>query len=291
VPGAQRRLGRGLDALLPELEMREGDTVRALPCSAIEPNPEQPRRRFDQQALEELAASIRVHGVLQPVIVREVGPGRYQLVTGERRLRAAVMAGLAEIPAIVRGFSDAEMAEIALVENIQREELNAVEEAEALQRLVVEFGLTQDELARRLGRSRPAIANSLRLLQAAPEVREAVAGGKLTAGHARALLAVEQPERQAELARRVVAAGLSVRETERLVQRVLTGRDGGRRSRTAADRGPEWRAAEARLAEALGTRVQIRGGPRRGVIEIAFFGPGDLERLLEMLSRLGPQGS
>lgn len=283
MPGVRRPLGRGLDALLPDLEVRNGDAVRAIPCASIEANPEQPRRSFDPDALEELAASIRVHGVLQPVIVRRNGPDRYQLVTGERRLRAVGIAGLAEIPAIVREFSDAEMAEIALVENLQREDLNALEEAQALQRLVSDFGLTQEELAQRLGRSRPAVANSIRLLQAAPVVREALGSGTLTAGHARALLAMDA-RGQATLAKRIVSSGLSVRETERLVQRSLVGT---RKREVAVARdvdGPEWRAAEARLQEALGTRVRIRGSMRQGIVEIAFFGPGDLERLLEMLS-------
>ena len=286
MPGARRPLGRGLDALLPELEVREGDAVRSLPCASIVANPEQPRRTFDPEALEELAASIRVHGVLQPVIVRRNGPERYQLVTGERRLRAAGMAGLADVPAIVREFSDAEMAEIALVENLQREDLNALEEAQAMQRLVAEFGLTQEELAQRLGRSRPAVANSLRLLQAAPEVRQAIASGTLSAGHARALLAVGDAGGQVMLAKRVVDGGLSVRETERLVQRSLTGVPRRKREEAASRdaEGPEWRAAESRLQEALGTRVRIRGSLRQGVVEISFFGPGDLERLLELLS-------
>lgn len=286
MPGARRRLGRGLDALLPELESQADDLVRAIRCDAVDANPEQPRRSFDTEALEELAASIRVHGVLQPVIVRRTGGERFQLVAGERRVRAAGMAGLAEIPAIIREFSDAEMAEIALVENLQREELNALEEAQALQRLVAEFGLTQEELAQRLGRSRPAISNSLRLLQAAPAVREAVAKRELTAGHARALLGVGDLRAQATLARRVATGGLSVRETERLVQRV-TARPIRRAAEGAEDETPEWRAAEQRLREALGTRVRIRGSLRQGVVEIAFFGGGDLERLLELLASRG----
>jgi len=274
-----------LDVLLPELEVREGDAVQSLACTAIDANPEQPRRTFDEQSLEELAASIRVHGVLQPVIVRRVGGARYQLVTGERRLRAAKRAGLGEIPVIVREFSDAEMAEIALVENIQREELNALEEAQAMERLMAEYGLTQEEMARRLGRSRPAVANSLRLLQAVPAVREAVANGGLSAGHARALLGVADPTAQAQLARRVSQAGLSVRETERLVQRASAGpREARREARPGDDGGAEWRFAEERLKESLGTRVRIRGDLRQGVVEIAFFGSADLERLLELLS-------
>lgn len=287
MPGGRRPLGRGLDALLPDLEARDGDVIRPVGCGLIDANPEQPRRSFDAEALEELAASIRIHGVLQPVIVRQAGGGRFQLVTGERRLRAAGMAGLREIPAIVREFSDAEMAEIALVENLQREELNALEEAQALQRLVSDFGLTQDEVAARLGKSRPAISNSLRLLHAAPAVREAVARRELTAGHARALLAVGDAEAQAVLARRVATGGLSVRETERLVRRLGTKGRVGKAPAAGASGGPEWRAQEERLREALGTRVRIRGTERQGVVEVAFFGSADLERLLELLGAAG----
>jgi len=289
VPGARRRLGRGLDALLPELQLREGDAVQSLACASIEANPAQPRRTFGAEALEELSASIRVHGVLQPVIVRGVGSDRYQLVTGERRLRAAGLAGLTVIPAIVREFSDAEMAEIALVENLQREDLNALEAAQAMQRLMVEYGLTQEEMANRLSRSRPAIANSLRLLQASPGVREAVASGALSAGHARALLGVSDAVAQTQLARRVQQGGLSVRATERLVQRLSgQGRAAQRAVETGAETtGPEWRAAEQRLREALGTRVRIRGDQRQGVVEVTFFGAADLERLLELLAGPG----
>lgn len=283
MPEGRRRLGRGLDALLPELAEKEGDVAEALACALIDPNPEQPRRHFDAEALEELAASIRVHGVLQPVIVRRAGLGRYQLVTGERRLRATVLAGQETIPAIVREFSDADIAEVALVENLQRADLNPLEEAAALQRLLTEFGLTQEELAQRLGKSRPGLANSLRLLQAAPAVREALENGKLTAGHVRALLAVPVAATQEALAARVVEKGLNVRETERLAQqRPATG---PKQTGASRPRGPEWRDAEERMGRALGTRVHIRGDERRGTVEIAFFGREDLERLLEFLSR------
>ena len=282
MPEARRRLGRGLDALLPSLEENPGDRVELIPCAHVAPNPEQPRRQFEPKALEELAASIRVHGVLQPVIVRRVDSERYQLVAGERRLRAAAMAGLDEIPAIVREFSDAELAEVALVENLQREDLNAMEEAQALQRLLSEFGLTQEELARRLGRSRPAVANSLRLLHAAPGVRGAVAEGQLSAGHARALLAVDDVGGQEALAGQVIRSGLSVRETERIVQKHAQA--GRARPETAPRaRTPEWRDAEERLRNALGTRVRIQGTAKKGTVEIDFYGLGDLERLIELL--------
>lgn len=284
MPGAQRRLGRGLDAILPELRAREVDAVDHLDCGSIDPNPLQPRRSFDPEAMQELTDSIRVHGVLQPIIVRRVG-ARYQVVAGERRLRAAVKAGLAEIPAVVREFSDAEMAEIALVENLQREDLNPLEEAEALARLMQEFGLTQEEVGQHLGRSRPAISNALRLLQAGDAVRQALQRGEISAGHARALLPLGEEAAQQEALEDIRRRGLSVRETERWVRRRLAGR-GARRGRrsTVEAAAPEWRDAEERLRVALGTHVHVRGDARRGVVEIEFFGLGDLERLLERLT-------
>lgn len=283
MPGARRRLGRGLDALLPELQAQEGDAVRLVAVSALDGNPQQPRRTMDPERLQELAASIRAHGVLEPIIVRPNG-NRFQVVAGERRLRAAAMAGLTELPAVVREFSDAEVAEVALVENLQREELNAVEEAEAFARLVGEFGLTQEELSDRLGRSRSAVANALRLLQLGPEARAAVVNGQLSAGHARALLAISDPVAQADAVRRVIASGLSVRDTERLVRVSGTTRR-PRATVTAAGRDrAEVAAVEERLRVALGTRVHVRGwGTDRGVVEIEFFGADDLERLIEIL--------
>lgn len=179
MPGAKRRLGRGLDVLLPSLEPSVGDSVRDLQLDEIEPNPEQPRRRFDEASLRELADSLKEHGMLQPVIVRALG-GRFQLVAGERRCRAAEMAGMDRVPAIVREYSDSEMLEVALLENLQREDLNPLEEAEAYATLIDRFGLTQEDLARKLGRSRPAISNSLRLLSLEPPIRELVSGGSLS---------------------------------------------------------------------------------------------------------------
>lgn len=273
-----------MDALLPELEARDGDRVELVECAAIDRNPLQPRSAFDEGSLAELAESIRTHGVLQPIIVRAVNPGRYQLVAGERRWRAAQAVGLGRIPALVREFSDAEVAEVALVENLQREDLNPLEEAEALHRLIEEYGLSQEELARRLGRSRPAISNSLRLLQAPEEIRAAVVGGRLTAGHARALLALGASGEQAAAVERVVDAGMSVRETEDLVRRLQRNPQGPQVRAKAAVRSPDWREAERRLREALGTRVRLRGDSRQGTVEIAFFGGADLERLLEILA-------
>ena len=255
-----------------------------LATDVIDPNPNQPRRTFDEQALAGLADSIRAHGVLQPIIVRRNGE-RFQIVAGERRLKAAGLAGLASVPVVVREFSDAEVAEIALVENLQREDLNPLEEAEALRRLIDEFGLTQEELAEHLGRSRPAITNALRLLQAGEPVREALWRRELTAGHARALLPVTDVARQREAVERIRVRGLSVRDTERLARKLQAPARPRAAGRGASGARPEWRAAEERLREALGTRVQIRGDTREGVIEIRYLGADDLERLLELLGR------
>jgi ParB family chromosome partitioning protein len=281
VPGARRRLGRGLEVLLPSLEPAAGDTVRELELDQIEPNPEQPRRRFDEAALRELADSLREHGMLQPVIVRALG-GRYQLVAGERRCRAAEMAGLRHVPAIVREYSDAEMLEIALLENLQREDLNPLEEAEAYATLIDRFGLSQEDLARRLGRSRPAISNALRLLSLEPPIREMVAAGSLSAGHARALLAVNGGAERVALARRASARGLSVRDVERLAQRALR-RPARSRAVSAA-----YAELEEELRAAVGSRVRIRRRGARGTIEIEFIGDADLERLVELLAGRAP---
>lgn len=283
MPGTQKRLGRGLDDLLPQVVPKDGDVVRVVGITELDANPDQPRRGMDVARLEELAASIRTHGVLEPLIVRPVA-GRYQVVAGERRLRAAMLVGVEEVPVVVREFSDAEVVEVALIENLQREELNALEEAEGFRRLVEEFGLTQEELSNRLGRSRSSVANSLRLLQLGERARAALAQGVLSAGHARALLAVTDPAVQARLVERVIADGLSVRETERLVQggRRAEARPAGRREARAA--GAEWRAVEERLREVLGTRVRVRTqGNGVGWLEIEFFGADDLERLTELI--------
>lgn len=279
MPGTRRRLGRGLDVLLPSLEAGEGDRVRDLAVGEIDPNPQQPRRRFDEGALADLAGSLREHGMLQPVIARALG-GRYQLVAGERRWRAAQMAGLETIPAIVREYSDAEMLEIALLENLQREELNALEEAEAYATLIERFGLSQEDLGRRLGRSRPAITNSLRLLTLEEPIRGLVAAGTLSAGHARALLGVTEGPARMALAQRALARGMSVRDLERAVQRV--GRRPAARSRPAAT---VFGDVEEDLRNALGgSRVRVERQGRKGRILIEFIGDADLERLVEILT-------
>jgi ParB family chromosome partitioning protein len=276
----RKRLGRGLDALIPPVEGGTGG-VRALPVTQIGPGPHQPRQKPDRQALAELAASIAAHGVLQPVIVTEVPgsvPPAYQLVAGERRWLAAQMAGLTTIPALVKELSPRQVLELALVENLQREDLNPLEEAEAYRVLAEEFGLSHEEIAQRVGRSRPSVSNTLRLLQLALPVRERVVAGELSAGHARALLALPSPQVQVEAMRLVLQRALSVRQTEALVQRLL--RASQRRPRPEPAGQAETAALESRLREALGTRVSLKRGRKGGRITIYFYSDEELESLL-----------
>jgi ParB family chromosome partitioning protein len=247
--------------------------------AAIEPSPFQPREVFDEPGLDELTASIREKGLLQPLIVRRTGEGRYQLIAGERRLRAAQRAGLTRVPIVVREVDDRESLELALIENLQRENLNPVEEARAYQRLGDEFRLAQEEIAQRVGKSRSAVTNSLRLLQLPPDVLSQVASGGLSAGHARSLLGLASAQAQAAAARVVVAKRLSVRDTEKLV----------RERAQPASRDVEQRAVEAELARALGTRVHLRhrrDGSGRIVIE--YYSLDELDGLLE---RFGARGA
>lgn len=284
-------LGRGLGALLPAAAPGQSGLVN-LDLRLIVPNPRQPREHFDEAALTELADSIRQVGILQPVLVRPADEdGRYELVAGERRYRAAQLAGLDEVPAVVRHTSDADLLTEALVENLHRADLNPLEEAAAYRQLLDDFHMTHEGLARRLGRSRSAISNTLRLLALPPGVQQPVADGALSAGHARTLLALDRPEDQERAAQRVLAEGLSVRATEELVRRMLTGRDGADDAMAdLADaarkrhRSP-YEGLQRRVADALATRVQIKGSAKRGRIVIDYAGAADLERLLEILSR------
>ncbi|MBE3590956.1 MAG: ParB/RepB/Spo0J family partition protein [Firmicutes bacterium] len=278
MPAPKRGLGRGLDSLLPSLEPRDGETAHQVEIERIEPNPHQPRRRFDEAALAELADSVRQHGVLQPLIVRRQGD-RYQIVAGERRWRAAQLAGLKTVPVVVRDVDDQQMTEIALIENLQREDLNPIETARAYQAMMDKLGLDQEGLARRVGKSRSAVANSLRLLSLEEELQEQVASGRLTEGHARALLALPPGEARRQAARRIVDQGLSVRETEALA-RERSARVGPRSRRP---RSAEVADLERALKEALAAPVRIRPGARKGMIEITYFGDEDLERLVHRM--------
>jgi ParB family chromosome partitioning protein len=273
-------LGRGLAALSPTA-LPSVSGVREISIVAVRPSPEQPRRSFDPAALQQLADSIAAHGVLQPVIVVEAEQG-YTLVAGERRLRAAKLAGLSTIPAIVRTANEQEQLELALVENVQREDLNAIEEARGFQHLIDVFGLTQERVAERVGRSRPSVANALRILGTAPVVQQAVVDGAISGGHARALASLDSHVSQEALLATVVARSLSVRQTEDLT---AAARDGARpvvRRHEAAD--PDVQHLEAQLRDALGTKVTISTGRKGGRITIAWYDDDDLARLIDRLS-------
>lgn len=296
MPGTRRGLGRGLEALFPLGGPREGERLEQVEIDAIRPNPKQPRAEFDAASLEELAASMRAHGVLQPLIVRAV-EGGYELVAGERRWRAARLAGLRTVPAVVRAVDDRRVAEIALIENLQREDLTPLEEARAYRELIDVHGLSQEEVAQAVGKSRSAVANALRLLALEEDLQQMVQRGDLTEGHARALLAAPAGAPRRALAARVRERGLTVREAEALARRAAqeTGREtaaggGGAAapSRAQAARpSPDVAALARELSEVLGAPVRIREGARKGTIEIDFFDDEDLARVVELLRAAG----
>jgi ParB family transcriptional regulator, chromosome partitioning protein len=292
----RRGLGRGLAALIPQ-EPGSGLTYAEIPLSAIAPNPRQPRGVFDEDELEGLATSIRDLGLLQPLVVRQAGDDRYELIAGERRLRASRIAGLTTVPSIIRDTDDTDLLKEALVENIHRVQLNPLEEAAAYQQLLEDFEVTQEELARRLGKSRPTITNGLRLLTLPPAVQRKVAAGVLSAGHAKAVLALSDKRSQEALADRIVAEGLSVRATEEAVRlRVLDetqvdggggdggsggGRGGGSRQRVTA---PALVDLQDDLSDALQARVKISMGARRGKLTVQFGSIDDLERIVGVIA-------
>jgi ParB family chromosome partitioning protein len=275
-------LGRGLEALIPRAG-EGGGGQQTIPLDRIARNPAQPRDRFDEGALAELADSIAAHGVLQPIIVRAAPDGGYQLIAGERRLRAARMAGLAEIPAIVRDSDGTGPLELALVENLQRADLNAMEEASAYRELVDRFGLSHEEVARQVGKSRVTVSNALRLLELAPETREAIADGRISEGHGRALAALTVPELQRAALQIVIDRHLSVRQTEELVRRRRPSASAAaRRPRQAA---PDLADLEAELRALLATKVGIVRTRRGGRLVIDFYSDEELDRLYAILRR------
>ena len=314
----RRGLGRGLGALIPSSPLlADGEAARGaaapladgqgpgrepdvtgplaevigaryeeIAVTAITPNPRQPRRSFDEDTLDELAESIRQVGLLQPVVVRAVGSGRYELVMGERRWRAAQQAGLSEIGAIVKQTQDDDMLRDALIENLHRQQLDPLEEAAAYQQLLDDFGATHEELARKVGRSRPHISNTLRLLNLPPAVQKRVAAGVLTAGHARALLSVEDPGAQERLASRIVAEGLSVRAVEEIVAVGPEEPSSRRPARTTAKppTAPALRHLADRLSDLFETRVKVELGRRKGKIVVEFATIDDLERIVKAMS-------
>jgi ParB family chromosome partitioning protein len=284
-PAKRRALGKGLSALIPEPESPAVPVLASpaeVPIGSLDPNPFQPRTAMDPDRLAELGVSIRESGMVQPILVRRRGE-RYQIIAGERRFRAALASGLASVPVTVREVADEHLLELALVENIQREELNAIEEAQAFHRLQDEFHLTQEEIALRVGRDRTTVANTLRLLRLPRELREMVAGRRLDAGHARAILALDRAEDQIALGREAARKGLSVREVERRVALVRTAPRGSLATRKDANT----RAAEERLRSALGARVEIARRGRGGQIRLLFAGEAELNRLFELLVRAG----
>ena len=275
-------LGRGFDALFADNtagELSDENKIVLVPIGDIEPDRTQPRRRFDEARLAELAESIREHGVIQPLIVTPSAGGGYRIVAGERRFRAARMAGLRELPVIVRAFSEEETAVIALIENLQREDLNAIEAAQGISRLIDVYGFTQEQAADKLGKSRSAVTNTLRLMNLPEEVRELVAEDKLSAGHARALLGIRENSRIADAAREVIDGGLSVRETERLVKRY----NEAPKVPVRKKRDPFFDEAELAAKAALGRKVVVKNKSRGGVIEIEYFDKEDLSRLIKAL--------
>jgi ParB family chromosome partitioning protein len=264
----------------PEAETPSG--LQQIDLDRIRPIKGQPRQQFDRLELEQLAQSIQQQGVLQPIIVRPGSDGGFDLVAGERRWRAAQIAGLLKIPAIVREIGDDQVLEIALIENLQREELNPIEEANAFQMLIDSFDLTQQEIADRVGKQRATVANALRLLNLAPEVQEMIKAGQLSAGHAKALAAVTVVKEQIELARRIAKEGLSVRQAEALSGRIAR-RSSPSAPRKAARRDPNVEAAEESLQKALGTRVRIVEGKKGGRLEIHYFSGEELERVYQLV--------
>ena len=275
-------LGRGLASLIPTTPSGVSGS-REIPLDSIRPNPDQPRRLFDAEELQALTDSVAAHGVLQPVVVVEDGAG-FILVAGERRLRAATQLGLATIPAVVRTANEQERLELALVENIQRSDLNALEEARAYRHLIDDFGLTQERVAERVGRSRPAVANTLRILETAPLVQQAVGDGTISGGHAKALAGLESHSRQEVVLASVVARSLSVRQTEGLVavSREESESSGERKAPREAD--ADIQHMEAQMREALGTKVTIASGRKGGRITITWYDDEDLGRLVDRLA-------
>lgn len=273
-------LGKGLGALMLENSTDEMLTENELPINEIIPNRDQPRKTFDEAALEELAQSIKQHGVLQPLLVRPIPSGGYQLVAGERRWRACRIAGLNKVPVVIKELTDTETMEIAIIENLQREDLNPIEEAEGLQALIDKCGYTQEEVAVSVGKSRPAIANSLRLLRLPQEVRDMTKNGDISAGHARALLAFDNEAMMLEAAKNIVSNKMTVRDVERLAKIKET--DEPRRRRTRS-RDSFYDEVELSLSETLGRKVKVYTGRGSGTLEIEFYSQEDLKELANKL--------
>ena len=282
----QKGLGRGLGALLGDFqeESVEKSPYQQLPIHKVEPNPHQPRQDFDEEELQTLSESIATHGVVQPLTVRQLPSGYYQIIAGERRWRAARLAGLTQVPAVIIEADDKKTMELALIENLQRQDLNPVEEALGYQVLMDEYGMTQEETAKRVGKSRPTVANALRLMQLCPEVLEQVRSGALSAGHARAVLTLKDAQKQQQAAQKIVALGLSVRQAELLCKTMNKAPTATQQTITlAVDYVAE---CEKSLSKRLGRGVKIINGKRKGKFELEFYGQEDLQVLLDALMKL-----
>ena len=280
-------LGKGLSAIFSENDTEDNNEVVTLKISQIEPNRNQPRRSFDEDALEELSQSIKEHGVLQPILVRPQIYGGYQIVAGERRYRASRMAGLTEIPAIIKELSDSETMQIALIENLQRRDLSDLEEAKGYQTLMDEYGFSQEDVARTVGKSRSAVANTLRLLGLPDDVKELLDQGKLSAGHARALLIVEDDKIAVDTARKIVSDGLSVRETEKLVKKTESAAPQKKKT-SSVKKVTAYTEVELALTTALGTKVTVTENKNKkgGTLNIEFYDPEELFALTHKLEKL-----
>ncbi|KAF0134518.1 MAG: chromosome partitioning protein ParB family [Candidatus Saganbacteria bacterium] len=278
----KKGLGKGLNALIPQGSVFTGGrTIVNVDITKVIPNPRQPRTSFNDESLNELAESIKSKGVAQPILVR-MRKGSYELIAGERRLRAGKLAGLSTIPAIVKDFSDEDSMELALIENIQREDLNAMDESEAYQRLLSEFKLTQQDIAKRVGKNRSTVANSLRLIELPPEIKESLHKDQISSGHARALLAIEDKDKQLHIFKEAVKNKLSVRDIEILVYGAPKQQKKGKRR--AEGLNEELKPFIDQLSTYLGTKVAIKGNHTRGRIEIDYYSQEDLERLLEIIT-------
>ena len=281
--GAEARISAATGTAPSENKDDGAESVKYISIHDVRPNANQPRKTFDEEKIAELAASIRENGIIQPLIVRKKGK-TYEIVAGERRWRASVKAELKEVPCIIRDIDDEQNMLLAIVENMQREDLNPLEEAEGLNQMIATYGLTQEQVSKSVGKSRPYIANSLRLLKLPDDIKALISEGTLSAGHGRALLSVEDEERQKKLTEMILKDGLSVRETERLASEEPAAK---RKKAGRKPKDPDVAKVEADLKEALGTRVSIRKTGRKGKIEIEFFSRDELERLIEMLESLG----
>lgn len=278
----QSGLGKGLGALMLENNVDDMVSTSTLPINEIIPNKEQPRKTFDEGALQELADSITVHGVLQPLLVRPLLSGGYQLIAGERRWRASRMAGLKEVPVIIRELSDSEAMEIAIIENLQREDLNPIEEAEGLQALIDKCDYTQEQVAVSVGKSRPAIANALRLLKLPEEVRQMTKEGEISAGYARALLAFDNQAIMYEVAKQIVSDKLTVRDVERLAKRPTKSAE---KKQNAKHRDSFYDEVELSLTDVLGRRVKVYNGRSKGTLEIEFYSLDDLKDIANAIAK------